>query len=791
MNSGARLLISSILCCAAAAATDLYRLQFSQVLGGWGGGGFDVVTDRDGYIYIAGTTKDPKFPVTAGAYQREIRGDADAFVAKIAPDGKLVFSTLLGGAKREHHAGLTVDRAGCVYVAGGTHSPDFPVTPGAYDTTFNGEKEWGGDVYVAKLNATGGELLFSTFLGGSAQETGSSIRLDREGAIVIAGTTLSPDFPRTSGAFRGFDAFLAKLSPDGRRLVFSTLFGGSGFENVTGLALDGAGRIYVAGNTNSPDLPVTPNALQRTFGRGAGEWDGDMYISQFSADGQQLLYSTYLGGKGDDFPGSIALDGNGRVYLAGSTTSADFPLTTAQSLAQRDAFVVVLEGAPLKIVYSGLLGGAGDDFGRAALPIGEGKLVTGGEMDSGGAKEMFISVLDWKNGRALSSVPFGGRTSFSAMYASEGALAVLGVAGQESLLLGRFLPAPGLFAASGQALGEGESWYAALADLNGDKRLDAYFEGAAWFNNGKGRFARGSLSFCTNKSAPVYFADLNGDAAVDALCENKVFLNDGKFHFEQKGALPADVAMASAHLADLNGDGRIDVIVAGERADRILLNAGGGSFLDTKKGLGGWGQCTYAVGDVNGDGVVDVYVGVPHTPPPNMGPANDQLWLGDGKGGFTEAPLAIRTAATRGVALADFNGDGRLDLFLASQIRGSRVYFGDGRGGFADRGQSLGEAPGGAAVAADFNRDGRLDVFVARGGPMDNGVPNLLWLNDGAGRFADSGLRLGASNSLGAAAGDLNGDGRPDLFVANLRNVVTKKGAALNEVWINTTGEER
>ena len=114
------------------------------------GAAFDVVTDGKGYIYVSGNTRDRNFPTTEGAFQRELKGEADAFVAKFTPEGTIVFATLIGGTKREHHTGLAVDNDGYVYLVGGTHSADFPVTAGACDTSFNGEKDWGGDVYVTR-----------------------------------------------------------------------------------------------------------------------------------------------------------------------------------------------------------------------------------------------------------------------------------------------------------------------------------------------------------------------------------------------------------------------------------------------------------------------------------------------------------------------------------------------------------------------------------------------------------------------------------------------------------------
>jgi hypothetical protein len=137
----------------------------------------------------------------------------------------------------------------------------------------------------------------------------------------------------------------------------------------------------------------------------------------------------------------------------------------------------------------------------------------------------------------------------------------------------------------------------------------------------------------------------------------------------------------------------------------------------------------------------------------------------------------------RGVILADLNGDGFLDLLIGDH-HGARVYLNDGKGIFTDGGQKLGS---GGVLSGDFNLDGTLDVFFLDGVPTANGKPNTVWLNDGKGHFTDSRLRLGNANSVAGAVGDINGDGKPDVFVANVKNVITKEGAGFNEVWINTT----
>ena len=209
--------------------------------------GFDIYSDGEGYTYISGNTRDKNFPATEGAYQTELKGDglADVFVAKFTPTGEIVFATLIGGTKREHHSGITVDDAGYIYIAGGTHSSDFPVTSGSYDTSFNGEGVWAGDVFLTKLNPTGTEIIFSTFIGGEVEETvsGGCIKIDSKGNIILVGVTLSHDFPLTKGVIdstsKKHHGFVSKFNPDGEKLLFSTFFGSSQMEMILGLTIRG------------------------------------------------------------------------------------------------------------------------------------------------------------------------------------------------------------------------------------------------------------------------------------------------------------------------------------------------------------------------------------------------------------------------------------------------------------------------------------------------------------------------------------------------------------------------
>ena len=301
--------------------------------------------DRHDNVYVVGGTASGNFPTTPGAFQRRLKGGRDAAVVKLKPDGSgLLFSTLLGGSGWEGTMGVRVDASGNVYVAGHTRSKDFPVTGGAPQARLGGRT----DAYFAKLSPDAGKLLYATYLGGRQQEFAEHRPwLGADGSVLLAGVTGSGDFPTTPRAFQRklkgrTDGFLTKLSADGKKFAFSSLLGGSGGEFYLMPTPDAKGNIFVVGNTGSRDFPVTPGALQGKYGGGSG--DGALAI--FSADGAKLLYATYLGGSGGDLIRGIAIGPKGEVYLVGSTSSKDFPVTGGAFQKRLsgggDAFVVKL-----------------------------------------------------------------------------------------------------------------------------------------------------------------------------------------------------------------------------------------------------------------------------------------------------------------------------------------------------------------------------------------------------------------------------------------------------------------
>jgi len=339
-----------------------------------------LAADRDGALIVAGGTDSIDFPVTPGAYDTSLNvsaGQMSNFIAKLdSTGGELLFATFLGGSTADAVNAVAMDESGAIYAAGHTYSPDFPTTTGAFDPTFNGNV----DVWVAKLSPGGDALLFSTFLGGCCADHGTGVAIDGSGNAYVTGSVGSNDFPTTSGAYdrtyTGGEAFVSKLDPSGRLLLYSTLLGGSHEEVALGLAVDGNGAAIVAGITGSADFPVTPGAFDTTYAGGCTVYGGcgDGFVARVSPNGSDLDFGTYLGGAdGIEAVTSIARDPLGFVYVTGRTDSADFPTTpgaydrtfNGKTNDGGDTFVTKLDPDGRTLSYSSFLGGSGADWGRS------------------------------------------------------------------------------------------------------------------------------------------------------------------------------------------------------------------------------------------------------------------------------------------------------------------------------------------------------------------------------------------------------------------------------------------
>jgi len=350
---------------------------------------YALTADAVGNLYIAGSTDSTDFATTGIG----TKWSSDVFVSKISADGSVAWTTYIGGRNGNDTAyGIAVDASENLYLTGetlantaGVSSDNFPVT--GPDTVPNaGNAGLERDAFIAKLNKGGASLAWSTFLGGYGADIGSSVSVDPSGNVYVTGYIGNLNDFETKESHLNFtqvsgQTFVTRVNAGGGSFAWTTLIGGTSGSMGYGLALDTGGNVYVTGYTRSSDfqtlLPISDGAYDGSqFNRGSAYDNEDGFLVKLSAGAGSVTFSTYLGGKGDDFGYSVAVDGAGSVYVAGTTSYAlsgaasdNFPTTTGAVYSTHqgsdDAFVAKVDVGGRALEWSTFVGGSGKEYAYA------------------------------------------------------------------------------------------------------------------------------------------------------------------------------------------------------------------------------------------------------------------------------------------------------------------------------------------------------------------------------------------------------------------------------------------
>lgn len=713
----------------------------------------------------------PHGPVVVTAQYRRFGSETIGFALgtydhalPLVIDPDVSFSTLWGGSQFDALTGIAIGPDGSLFVCGWTESSDVPVST-AYQSRIRNPP----DAFVMKLNAAGTAVRYATYLGGTSQDRANAIAVDSAGSAYVTGVTASSDFPVLNSfqpSLRGYqDAFVTKLSADGASLVYSTYLGGEAADIGNALQVDASGNAYVAGQTLSLSFPVA-NAL-----RGQSGGQQDAFITKLSAAGNSLIYSTYLGGSGNDQALGLALL-NGQAYVVGATDSPNFPVLGAfQSSARggQDAFVAKLAATGSTLVYSTYLGGSS---GYSGAP----ETATGIAVNSTG--EAYIvgmtSSTDFPVATAVQPTLNGSSDAF---------LTKLNAAGS-ALVFSTFLGGSGTDQANGVALDGGGNIFVTGSTYSWDFPLSQAVQTA-----NAGLQDAFLVSYAPAGSSLRFSTFWGGSGADEALAVaidstgSPVFVGRTlSYNFPLKSALQS-----------VNGGGYGGFLTrftlpAGRPSgtgvfrnglwltDNNLDGAWTGAPNDKALSLGQQGD-TPVVADWNGDG---------HQ---KAGVFRDGFWIADYNGNFAWDGTPPDMLGALGQAgdlpvYGDWSGDGKVKIGIFRKGMWLLDYNGNGRwdGPGVDRFFYFG-GDGDTPVVGDWTGDGKVKIGTFRNG---------LWMLDINGNFqwdgpsgGDRFIGLGGAGDT-PIVGDWNGDGKSKAGIFNAGLWALDYNG--NFTWDGTTG---
>jgi hypothetical protein len=547
-----------------------------------------VAADPDGNLVVAGWTSSTNFPAMAASQQAQFGGSVDAFVAKFGGNGSyLIFCTFLGGNGDDRAMGVAVDGAGDIYLTGHTASANFPVLF-AVQPRLSGSE----DAFVTKLNPSGSKLVYSTYLGGSNVESGNAIAVDAYGSAYVGGDTSSANFPVVGGVSTtnqgGQDGFITKLTPAGTAIVYSTYLGGAAADHLGAIAVNSAGNAFVTGSTFSVNFPVS-HAVQPTTGG-----NEDAFVTELLPGGNAFVFSTYLGGS-SGYAGlpeqgqAIAVDSAGNIYVAGTTSSLNFPVTALSALqptfvgGNQDGFLTQYSSGGQSINYSSFVGGSGLDYMNGIAVDAFGYVTVAGETSS----------FDFPNVRATQKQLNGNYDAFVTKFLFSGATC--------TLINSTFLGGSGADTASGVALNR--TGDALIAGFTGSYDFPIVIPPSSTkaFQTANVGLTNAFVAKIANPFFPAAYKQTSAgpqvslDYAHDALYDGQSLTGDS-IHFGN----PGDVII----LGDWNQSGTVKVGIF--RSGTWILDSNGNGVIDAGDRQFTFGQAgdVPVLGDWNGTGTI-------------------------------------------------------------------------------------------------------------------------------------------------------------------------------------------
>ncbi|MET0649337.1 MAG: SBBP repeat-containing protein, partial [Pyrinomonadaceae bacterium] len=734
-----------------------------------GGSEFDeargVAIGPNGSAFVTGMTASADFPVM-NAQQPALAGSTanDAFVVKLDSGGNTVYSTYLGGTFSEQGVGIAAGPDGSAYVTGGTFSQDFPVA-NALKSTF-GPNDF-QDAFVTRLSPDGQTLVYSTYLGGTNSDQAFGIAVDASGRAHVVGQTSSQDFPLAgaSNQFAGFsDAFVTVFNPSGSALLFSTYFGGTEGEQGSGVALDGAGGIYVVGGTSSTNLPLS-NAARGTYGGGRS----DAFVAKF---GVEADLSVSVADSRDP-----AMVGNSFSYTLTVNNAGPSPATGVALTYTLPAALTFVSAAPAQ--GSCAANGQVLTCALGDLPVSGGAtVVVNVNPNATGNVSSTTSVTAGEPDHTQSNNSDSETTRISASPSIRGRLTAPGGAG----LSGITVTLSGAQSASRQTDADGFYLFEDLA-AGGTYVVTPSKEGVSFepvsrtFDNlGADQTADFTGTTCTWTLSPptqsfgaaggggsVTVNTLRGCPWTAASNSDWIVVNTGHASTET-GTVTFTVTPTNEPRA-----GRLTIAGRNFSVYQEFNSCAATSFTEARYNLQASGPTLVEAGDLNGDANTDLVVA---TNAISGFDIQASVMLNDGAGGFTSGNFNTGFGGPQGIALGDFNSDARPDIVVWSWVTPFvRILYNNGAGGF---GQSAANIQVGSNVAArtrgvlvaDVNRDGKNDLVVST--PETHNIRVLL--GDGAGGFAAAPpVPTGTGNAQYEMLelADVNGDAKHDLILGN------------------------